>query len=358
MISIKCLVKLVFISLIFVVSLTCVFASENATVLNETGFEDSFNLSNDCELTDVQDSSSGAQDSVINITMDNYKQYFRGGALRETHSNSNFIISEDMANLGILRVLANNVSINGLNHTLTNTVFSIEANNVTLNNLTLIETEAFEENEYAAVLLWRANDANLCNLNINYTAPTDSDAYGIYSLGTYSEYRDYRIYNLQIINCTVNLKGDNRGSGRDYGLKLEYSPYARVINNTVNSEVSMRSVNFHDTTASLDSEFSLAVGIDHCDNLLFDKNIVTCSAGARPECAYPTLDAVFIGDSANCNFTNNEVYLSDYLPYKDIPNYLYAMDIYRDDNLLVETIRFVWKPPAVHMLQELLILCS
>ena len=313
-----------------IVSLTCVFASENATVLNETGIEDSFNLSSDCEPDEL---SSPVQ---INITGDNVRQYFRGGTLKDTYSNAELFITEDMDDLGILTVRATNVTINGLNHTLKNTVFSIEANSVTLNNMTLIETEPLDANDYAAVLIWRANDVKLYNLNINVTAPRDSDAFAIYSEGTM--YR--QITNLQIVNCTVSLKGDNRGAGRDYALRLEHSPYAKVINNTINAEVSLRSVMFHDTSASLDSVFSLAVGVEFSDNLLFDNNVVRCTAGARPECAYPTLDAVFIGDSCDCNFTNNEVYLSDYLTYKDIPNYLYGLDIYRDDNLLVENNKF------------------
>ena|GEM_PF-420082 len=351
MISIKSWVKIVFISLIFFISLACVFAQQS-TDLNETNIEDSFNLPIDCEVADNQNLSSGSNqfddsqylnsednlsslgesNPVINITRDNVKQYFRGGTLKSTYSNTNLFISEDMDDLGILTVKASNVIIDGLNHTLTNTVFSIEASNVTLSNLALMETEAFEDNEYAAVVIWQANDVNLYNLNINFTAPKDSDAFGIYSLGT----RNYLINNLRIINCTVNLKGNNSGFGRVYGLKLEYSNSAKVLNNTVNSEVSLRTVNFHDTTASLDSEFSLAAGISHCDNMTFDSNKITCSANLRPECAYPTLEAVFIGDSKDCNFTNNTVYLSDFITFKDMPNYLYGLDIYRDDNLLVQ----------------------
>ena len=57
---------------------------------------------------------------------------------------------------------------------------------------------------------------------------------------------------------------------------------------------------------------------------------------ARPECAYPTLDSVFICDSKNCNFTNNRMYLADSITYKDEANYLYGLDIYRNENMAVE----------------------
>ena len=325
----------------FVVSLTCVFAQENATVLNETDIEDSFNLQNDCGLVDNQGLSSSNPDSpdmIINITQRNIKQYFRSGTLRDSYSNAELFISEDMDNLGILHVKAGNVTINGMNHTLTNTVFSIEADGVTLNNLTLIETEAFENNDYAAVCIWRANDVNLYNINIDYTAPSDSDAYGIYSFGIYDPVhnRDYRIFNLEIVNCTVNLKGDNRAKGRVYGVKLEESPNARVLNNVINCELPLRSVDFAGSDAYLDSEYSLAVGVENCPELVFDSNKINCRVNARPECNYPTLDAIFIRGSENCNFTNNDLYLCDFITPKDVENYLYGLDIWSDDNLLIE----------------------
>ena len=318
------------------ISMGCAFAQDNSTdsdILNESAVEDSFNLQNDCESADIQKlSSPDSSNQVINITSDNYRQYFKGGTLQNTYAHSTFFIMDDMDGLGRLTIRANNVTINGLNHTLKNTVFKIDANNVCLNNITLLETEGYYSNDYAAVLIYSGDNVGLYNLNINYTALEDSDAFGIYSLGD----EDSMINNLKIINCTVTLVGNNRGFGRDYAMRLEYSPNAIVANSTINSELSLRTVDFTGTTASLYSEFSLAVGISYCDNLVFDSNDVVCNVGVRPECAYPTLDAIFICDSKDCNFTNNTVYMSDFLTYKDIANYLYGLDIYRDDNLLIE----------------------
>lgn len=315
--------------------MTGVFANDNATVLNETNVEDSFNLPDDCTI-DSQDSS--APDSDINITHENINQYFKRGALREPYSNTNFFISEDMEDMGILRVLAENVTINGLNHTFKNTVFSIESHGVTLNNLTLIESDVFENNDYAAILLWQSNDVNLYNLNINITAPEDCDAFGIYSEGVYNSFlgRDYRINDLKIVNCTVNIKGNNRANGRVYGVKLEESPGACVLNTTINCELPLRKIDFAGNTAVLDSEFALAFGAEKCDNLILDNNIIRCSVSERPDWTDPTLDAIFICDCDNCNFTNNNVYLCDFITVKNMENYLYALDIYRDNNMLVE----------------------
>lgn len=328
--------------------MSCVCANENTDVLNETQVEDSFNLPDDCKLdnqdlplTDVDDCKTDnltSSNQGINITHDNINQYFKRGALRDAYSNTNFFISEDMDDLGILRVIAENVTINGLNHTLKNTVFSIESDGVTLNNLTLIVNETFEDNDYAAVLLWRSDDVKLYNLNINYDVPEDCDAFGIYSEGVYNSFigRDYRINDLKIVNCTINIKGNNRLNGRVYGVKLEESPRACVLNTTINCELPLRKIDFAGSTAVLDSEFALAVGAEKCDNLVLDNNNIRCSVSERPDWTDPTLDAIFICECDNCNFTNNNVYLCDFITVKDMENYLYALDIYRDNNMLIE----------------------
>lgn len=323
--------------LIFVISLTSVSAHDDNvtdTILdlsNETASVSSLNTVNDASTNQAVGEADVA-DLTINITNDNVDDYFVRGVLKSTYSDAKLFISEDMEDLGILTVRAKNVTIYGNNHTLKNTVFSIEADDVTLNNLVLNVTESFEDNDYAAVLLWHCDNTGIYNTVINYVAPLNADAYGIYSEGT--KYRNNR--NVRIANSTVNLIGNNPSSGRVYAIKLEYSPNTLFENNTVDALLPLRTVAFLDTTANLDSEFCLAVGISNCDNLSFNNNIINTNVNVRPECAYPTLDSVFICDSNNCNVTNNVITLIDDITYKDEANYLYALDVYRAKDLLVE----------------------
>ena len=330
--------KISLLMLILLVSLTSVSAhDDNVTdtisdVSNETVVVSSSNHvavdSNDNQTLGEAD----VADLTINITSDNVHDYFVRGTLKPAYSYANLFISEDMDDLGILAVRANNVTINGNNHTLKNTVFSIEADGVTLNNIVLNVTEYFEYNDYAAILVWHTDNVGIYNTVINYVAPKNTDAYGIYCEGT--KYRNNR--NVQIINTTVNINGDNRAEGRVYGIRMEYSPNAVLENNTINANLPLHTVAFRGTTADLDSEFCLAVGISNCDNLVFNSNVVNTNVNVRPECAYPTLDAVFICDSRDCNITNNVITLIDDITYKDEANYLYALDGYRVDNLLIE----------------------
>ena len=326
-------IELMFISLVLLfLVLNGVHADENATDILQANATES-DVSSSFQDESII-SNPDSPDLVFNITSDNVYDYFvdRSKTLNSTYSYADLFISEDMEDLGILTIKANNVTINGNNHTLKNTFFSIESSGVTLNNLTLCLNESDEDNDYAAIDLWRASGTTISNVNIDFNVPRDTSAYGIYSQGT--EYS--LINNLKIINTTININGNNRAEGRVYGIKMEYSPYAVLENNTINANLPLHTVAFMGTTANLDSEFVLAVGIANSDNLVFNSNVVNTNVNIRPECAYPTLDSIFICDSSDCNITNNVITLIDDITYKDEANYLYALDGYRVDNLLIE----------------------
>lgn len=173
---------------------------------------------------------------------------------------------------------------------------------------------------------------NIYNININYITPQDTTAYGIYSEGTKNRPNN----NLKIINNTINFEGNNPSEGRDYAVNLENTPNCIFENNTVNAKLPLRTVAFAETTAYLYSEFVLVMGISKCDNSTFKNNIINCEVNKRPECHFPTLDAIFICDSKDCKFIDNQLTLTDFKSYKNQVNYLYALDIYRTDNLLVQ----------------------
>ena len=301
--------------------------------------EDALNLTsagNGEDTTDwidnLTDAAPESPDLIFNITNDNIMDYFKRGTLNSKFNYATLFITEDIEDMDVLTIRASNVTIIGNNHTLTNTVFSVEANGVKLNNFTLNGTMGFYDNEYAAILVYGANDVDISNVNINYIAEKNEDAYAIYSMGSSWKTNS----NLRIANCTINFTGSNKNSGRTYAVKMEYSPNALFANNSIDAYLPLRTIAFVGDTAVLDSEFALAVGVTNCDNLTFDNNTINAYVNARPECAYPTLDSVFICDSKNCNFTNNRMYLADSITYKDEANYLYGLDIYRNENMTVE----------------------
>ena len=294
------------------------------------------NTASACENQTIEDNLTASEvdtpDLIINITNDNIYDYFKSNNISSQYNEATIILGEDFEDLGVLTIKARNLTIDGNNHTLKNTVFSIEANGVVLNNLTLNVTDSFDDNENSALLVYRSSNVTISNVNINYDVPRDVDAYGIYSLATKWILNE----NLKIINTTINFNAGNRDMGRDYAIKLEYSPNAVLSNNIINAALPLRTIAFIGTTAYLESEFALAVGISNCNNLSFINNILNTSVNIRPECANPTLDSIFICDSDDCKFINNTMYQTDFITYPDEANYLYSLDIYRTNNLLVE----------------------
>ena len=160
-------VKVMLISLLFLfLVLNGVYADENATDIlqaNATESDVSSSLQDESIINNPD-----SPDLVFNITSDNVDDYFVRGTLNSTYSYANLFISEDMEDLGILTIRANNVTINGNNHTLKNTFFSIESSGVTLNNLTLRLNESDEDNDYAAIDLWKASGTTISNVNIDF----------------------------------------------------------------------------------------------------------------------------------------------------------------------------------------------
>ena len=332
--KIRGLFKISLLILIIFASLLSVSAHEdNATelaadTLDETPVIDTVSSVDDNQILNEPD----APDYGINITSDNVDKYFKRGTLQERYSYYTFSINEDFDDLGILTIKAKNVVINGNNHTLKNTFFSIEADGVTLNNLTLVESKALEDNEYAAVLIYKSVNVNLYNLNIDYKVPDSMDGYAIYSLGSKGVKNNS---NLKIVNCVINFEANNLNGGRDYAVRLEYSPNAIFRYNKVNAALSLRDVGFVGTTANLNSESSLGIGISECDDLQFVGNAVNVTVICPSQANFPTLDAIFICDSKRCVFSDNDLYLSDFITCKE-HNYLYGLDGYRVDDMLIE----------------------
>lgn len=282
----------------------------------------------DVDVPDIVNSTV----KTFNITQDNIDDYFINGTIGSNYSNAVLNITEDISFKDILTVNAFNVTINGNNHSFYETVFNVGADYVKIKDLNLYETLEFHDNEGAAILI-RADNVDVLNVYIDYIVPRDVGAYAIYSYATKRNMNN----NLSIVNCTINFEGNNRKEKvYDYAVGLIYSPNAVFANNTIVSKLPLRNVDFVGTTAVLESEYALTVGVSNCDNLTFSGNNITASVNYRPGSSFPTLDCIFLADSKYVNFTKNSIDFTDYVTLNDINNYLYAFDGYRTDNLTIE----------------------
>ncbi|WP_407432437.1 right-handed parallel beta-helix repeat-containing protein [Methanobrevibacter sp.] len=266
----------------------------------------------------------------FNVTLENINKYFPNGVLASNYSNCNLTFSGEFNNLGVLTISQRNVTIDGKNSLFINTVLDVAGSDVVLSNLSFVLNDSFYDNEFAAILV-RADNVALNNINIDCIALEDTTAYGIYSSGT----SRHPVDNLTIFNSTINFTGQNYNADvYNYALRMDYSRNAIVYNNTINTKLVLRGINFNTGRVASDSDYSLAVSAIYCDDLLFIGNDVTCDAIGR-SFGFPTLDCFFMWGSNNAFILNNSFEMTDFFTYRGVDNYLYGLDIYSLANLTV-----------------------
>ena len=326
------------LGLIIVISL-CLISSVSAVDLNENSnniTKEKLSIANESKLAgvfdvEVPDVPDLIANETVYINSQNIDDYFVDGVLPVYHSNKTFIITEDFENLGKLNINASNVVISGTGYTLRNTVFELDANNITLKDLTMDLDSEFDNNDGAGVLVYSDN-ANLINLDINYVVPTNVEAYGILAEGTSNK----PIRNLRLINSKVNFEGHNNDVNvYNCAVKLSNSNNALIENNTISSALPLKDIIFGPNGAELASDLVLTVGIENSHNLSFIGNTLFSEVNKRPDTKYPSLDCMLISKSDYGLIANNSIFMSDFLTYPGVDNYLYGLDIYDLNNLTV-----------------------
>lgn len=303
--------------------------SKNADIL-KVSTENQSKLSGvfDVEVPDVPDLIFN---ETIYINSQNIDDYFVDGVLPIYHSNKTFIITEDFENVGKLSINATNVVISGTGYTLKNTVFELVADNITLKDLTMELDSEFDNNDGAGVLVYSDN-ANLINLDIDYIVPTNVEAYGILAEGTSNK----PIRNFRLINSKVNFEGHNNDVNvYNCAVKLSNSNDALIENNTISSALPLKDIIFGPNGAELASDLVLTVGIENSNNLSFIGNTLFSEVNKRPDTKYPSLDCMLISKSDYGLIANNSIFMTDFLTYPGVDNYLYGLDIYGLNNLTV-----------------------
>ena len=274
-------------------------------------------------------------DLVVNEThyvhQSDIDEYFVNGILDEKYSNKILVFVGNFENIGKLIIDVDNVTIMGANSYLKNTLFDISGDGVTLTNLNIDLDSEYEDNDYAGIIV-SSNDVVLSNLNINYIVPTNTEAYAIYAIG--NPRNPYR--NLKIINSNIYFEGHNDDINvYDNAVKILYYKDSLMDNNTIITSLPLKNVNHGSFGATLDSEFVITVGLEHCDNFVFTNNALVSDVNKRPGSTYPTLDCMMISRSDNCQVLNNSIYMTDFITYPGVENYLYGLDIYALNNLTV-----------------------
>lgn len=324
---------------IVVISTSSVYATEivkNDTLDSSNSLEiqqidDDAVLDGINDVDEVPDEPDLVFNDTIYVTSQNFDDYFDNNVLKSGCSDKTLIFSQDFENLGKITIRADNVVIKGIGFSLKNTVFELDANNITLSDLKINLDSEFADNDYAGILIYSDN-AVINNLDINYIVPLNVQAYGIFAEGIEGN----PIRNLKILNSNINFEGHNNDVNvYDCALMLSYCKDAIVKNNTISSQLPLKDIIFGINGAELASDLVLTVGVEGCDNLSFVGNTLSSEVNKRPENSYPSQDCMLISKCQNSLIANNSISMVDFLTFPGIDNYLYGLDIYNLNNLTV-----------------------
>lgn len=300
-------------------------------VVNKTlnSHKDNTILSDESEETpDIPDL---IEDVSNNVTPTNFGVYFQNGVLNDKYKDETLLFSGNFENLNQLTIKSDNVKIIGNGAIFKNTVFNIESNGVILKNLKFDSNRNIKSND-GAVIRISGENCNLVNLSINYIVPNDVEAYAIFADGYNSNPADC----LKIINSTIYFEGHNVNVNRyNCAIKLTCVDSLLIENNTVTTSLPLKNVDYGPQGATIDSDYVYTIGIEECDNFIINNNTIVCDVNKRPAVSYPTLNCVMISKSDNGLFSNNSIFMTDFVTFPGIENYLYGLDIYNLNDLVV-----------------------
>ena len=304
--------------------MSCVHASDMNVTDNSTDILEAPIIPDEPDKPDL------VENETIYITPENIDSYFKDSSLKDDYDNKVFVFEGSFNNIGKLSINAQNVTIKGDGAILKNTMFDICRDNVTLSNLKFDLDSDLSDNDGAAIL-FNTNNLYLDNLEINYNAPLNTEAYAIYGVGNRPSSR-----NLRITNSKINFEGHNNNINvYNCAIKIINYEDSLIQNNTITTALPLKDVNHGAHGTSLDSDFVVSVGIENSNNLKFINNTIVSEVNYRQDSLYPTLDGLLISKCDNALIENNSIYMSDFITYPGLDNYLYGMDIYNLNNLTV-----------------------
>ena len=322
--------KKLILGLILLLTLSAVHASDiNVTddVVLEAGNASVLEVPH---IPDAPDEPDIVQNETVYITPENIGTYFKDNSLESDYDNRVFVFEGSFNNLGKMSIKAQNITIKGDGVVFKNTVFDICKDNVSMSNLKFDLDCDLSDND-GAVILFDTNNLYLDNLDISYNVPLNTEAYAICGVGNTPSSR-----NLRLTNSRISFEGHN-DNVNVYNCAVKIINYddSVIENNTITTSLPLKDVNHGAHGTSLDSDFVLSVGVENSDNLKFINNTIISEVNYRQDSLYPTLDGLLISKCDNALIENNSIYMSDFVTYPGLDNYLYGIDIYNLNNLTV-----------------------
>ena len=309
----------------FVMLICCVSAASAADVDNITVPDDTSVIEIDDAVDSVEDVESDEADEIVStepvtVTEENYGNYFDADGYMTTTSDLTFTGNFTSKSFGNFKI-NNPVTITAGEATFNNVGFDLLSNGLTLNGGNLRST-------ITSPIYVNANNMVIQNLNIDIVGADGADNYAIYVDG---------YTGIKILNNTITFTENSQNSNHDdYVIKVKNSEGIEIIGNTIVAYLPLKDVDYWSgTRTGMDMDLAAVIGIENSNGFNISYNDIKVNVSTVSG-SYPTLDAIIVLDSADSYIGHNNITEIDDVTQPGSANYLYAVDVYRCDNLLIE----------------------
>ena len=263
------------------------------------------------------------------VTNETFFDYFGDdGMLLGDITFDTLIFKGEFSNLGVNVVyVPRAIVINGDNAVLRNIAIMCEQG-TTLNNLTLNATNYVADTD-GALIYAIGSDVTVNNITIDYNATDGSNnAIAVYASGA---------DNFKLVNSTITFTGNNvEGKVFAQGIKIAKSNNAVVDSNIITTSCPLVDVDYSHW-GSIDTDLVFAIGVEKSENVKIINNIVDNSAWTKGNNAnFPTFDAFIAHTANNLLIKNNTISHTDLITPKGTSSYIYALDFYESNSVIVE----------------------
>ena len=263
------------------------------------------------------------------VTNETFFDYFGDdGMLLGDITFDTLIFKGEFSNLGVNVVyVPRAIIINGDNAVLRNIAIMCEQG-TTLNNLTLNATNYVADTD-GALIYAIGSDVTVNNITIDYNATDGSNnAIAVYASGA---------DNFKLVNSTITFTGNNvDGKVFAQGIKIAKSNNAIVDSNIITTSCPLVDVDYSHW-GSIDTDLVFAIGVEKSENVKIINNIVDNSAWTKGNNAnFPTFDAFIAHTANNLLLKNNTISHTDVITPKGTSSYIYALDFYESNSVIVE----------------------
>ena len=217
------------------------------------------------------------------------------------------------------------VTINANGATFNDVGFNLIGDSITLNRGTFYSTQNVAG---TATINVEGNNVKIDDVNINVNVPADADFFAIDVTGA----NGTQILNSEIVYNCPYVNGDNT----NYVIRAKNSPDIVIFGNVIYAGLPLKTVDYWSGTRfGMDMDLVAGIGLENCNRFnitLNDLNIIISNYSD----SFPTLDSIIVLDSENGTIAHNWIDEIDDVTPIGGASYLYTIDVYRCDNLLID----------------------